>query len=403
MSAGNGLRSGQFLLLLLAAACLAALLPVQPAAAAAPNRPKNVAAAGLSDDTVQVRWRAVTNALRYQVFHSASPGSPYQSLGKTTRLRFTHSGLSPNSSHLYVVRAINADGRSARSAPTTATTADSDSAPKTPTGLAPIVAFDRVDLDWSAIAGASGYHVLRATGVDGSFTPLSGTTAPAVRDEDVAIAQTYRYAVRSVGAGGISGTSFPARVIVPDCGQTLDGLGVVWQKGEDRPIVPDPVVVTLPLNGVDYYAMNNPSVPQSTLYMDCAFAVALHRMADVSAPFDMTGVIHFGIYNYRCIAGTGTPPNCTFNNSAYGRAIDIAVLRDGSGETYTVEVDWVADADPEATCTAPTAGPKDEYLHRIVCAWFDEGAFDLILTPNYNDSQSNHISADVQDGAHFIK
>lgn len=375
----------------------------QPAAAAVPNAPKNVRAAGMSDDAVQIRWKGVPNALRYQVFHSADQGASFRALAKTKLLRLTHDELAPSSSHVYRVRALNADGKSAPSAQAWATTAESDAAPGTPVGLATSVAFDRVDLGWSAVAGSSGYEVLRATGSGGTATPLPQVVDPSIRDEDVAIAQSYHYAVRAVGPGGMSGTSFPANVLVPDCGQTLDELGVVWQVGEDMPIVPEPVVVTLPLNGIDYYPASNPTVAQTSLYMDCAFAVALHRMADVSAPFDLDAITHFGIYNYRCVAGTGTPPNCVFSNSAYGRAIDIAALRDGSDETYSVDDDWVGGVAVENTCTSATAGPKDEYLHRIACAWFDEGVFDVILTPNYNEAQSNHISADVEPGAHFIE
>jgi hypothetical protein len=186
------------------------------------------------------------------------------------------------------------------------------------------------------------------------------------------------------------------------CRQTLDSLGIKWVAGSAEKGVPDPVKVTLPLNGLDYFAYGG-TTKQATLFMDCKLAVALHAMAGVVKAKGIVSVEHIGIYNYRCIGG-GDPDtdNCTPSEHAKAQAIDLHEFRDSAGKTYNVETDWVIDPDAEKTCAAPTSNAKDALLHELACAFDDGDVFNIILTPNYNDAHRNHFHVDLTKGSDFI-
>jgi hypothetical protein len=186
------------------------------------------------------------------------------------------------------------------------------------------------------------------------------------------------------------------------CTDRLTALGVAFEKGPDRPGVVSPVTVETPLNGISY--SNSNDQPAGQLYMDCTLALALHEMAPVMSSHGLDHVQHLGIYNYRCIADPGPPPDCPngISRHAYADAIDIMELRSAGGETYNVNDDWVIDADIEPTCSAGTSGAKDALMHAFVCDLFEGGVFNILLTPNYNAAHRNHFHLDLTPGAGFI-
>lgn len=189
---------------------------------------------------------------------------------------------------------------------------------------------------------------------------------------------------------------------VGTCKERLTALGVTYTVGPANRGVADPVTVTTPINGLTYFAYGA-TTPQARMFMDCTLALALHKMAEVSKPRGVTAVEHIGIYNYRCIGG-GDPDvdNCTPSQHAYAKAIDIHELRDAQGTTYNTETDWIIDPDTQQTCSAPTAGVKDAFLHEMACLWNAQRVFAIILTPNYNAAHDNHFHVDLTAGAHFI-
>lgn len=197
-------------------------------------------------------------------------------------------------------------------------------------------------------------------------------------------------------ADGLKRTDAPAPTACPattlTCRETLDLLGVDWSDGPALEGIADPVTVTFPLNGIDYYNSNGNLAPSAP--MDCQLGVALHRMADDLHPYGITAVDYFGIYNYRVIGGTNT-----LSQHAKGLAIDVGRFRGPAGAVYDVESDWEISA---STCPPATAPEANRILHALVCGWHADAVFDLILTPNYNAAQRNHFSLDLQPGVSYI-
>jgi hypothetical protein len=200
-------------------------------------------------------------------------------------------------------------------------------------------------------------------------------------------------------AGGLKRIEAPAPttcpVITPTCREMLGLLGIDWSDGPALQGIADPVTVTFPLNGIDYYFAGSTN-PTASAAMDCQLALALHRMADDLPPNGITAVEYFGIYAYRVIAGSNT-----LSQHAKGLAIDVAAFRGTAGAVYDVESDW--EIDGGSTCPPATAPEANRILHELVCGWHADAVFDVILTPNYNASQRNHFSLDLQPGSHFIQ
>ena len=99
----------------------------------------------------------------------------------------------------------------------TGTTPPPPALPPAPTSLAATVSSGAVSLSWTAVPGATGYDVSRATASAGPFTKLTSTPQAAVtyRDTSVAAGSTYWYQVAAVNAAGSGPASAAISASVP--------------------------------------------------------------------------------------------------------------------------------------------------------------------------------------------
>lgn len=188
---------------------------------------------------------------------------------------------------------------------------------------------------------------------------------------------------------------------VANCKGWLDLYHLDYSAGPANMGVEDPITVTLPLNGVGY-RYNGSTDPRKTLYGDCALMKSLADAAPIMRKHEIVEFVDIGIYNYRCIDQSKTPPNCTMSQHAYAKAIDIAAWKTSDGTKYTVLTDWNVDP-ATTTCSAATEGDKDTFLHKVICELKAAGVWNIVLTPNYNDAHRNHFHVDLSEGANTIK
>lgn len=190
---------------------------------------------------------------------------------------------------------------------------------------------------------------------------------------------------------------------VADCRGWLDLYGAAYTIGPERDGVADPVTLTMPVNGMPFRYSGN-AAPRPTFFMDCSLARSLHEAAAFLRARGVVEVTDIGVYNYRCIGGEGTPPDCPrgMSQHAYAKAIDIAGVTTADGTFYSVNDDWVIDPDAEETCDAPTADPKDAFLHELICAIKGGQVWNIVLTPNYNADHRDHFHVDLTTGSDFI-
>ncbi len=182
------------------------------------------------------------------------------------------------------------------------------------------------------------------------------------------------------------------------CEQRLEARGVSFLPARPQRGVAQPVFVRMPLNGISYFAAGERR-RQRRLFMDCKLALALHGAGKTLKAHGIRAVEHFGVYAYRCIAGTNP---CKLSQHAHATAIDFHAFRGARGRNYNVERDWVIDRAGQSTCTAQTKGAKDALLHELACVWNESGLFNIILTPNYNADHRNHFHVDLTPQERYI-
>jgi hypothetical protein len=188
------------------------------------------------------------------------------------------------------------------------------------------------------------------------------------------------------------------------CHDWLDLYGVEFTAAGATPGVVDPVTAKVPINGVPFKVSGNTN-PRSTMFGDCRL---IKSVAEAAASFrdrDIELVTDLGIYNYRCIGGVGTPPNCPngISQHAYAMAIDLAEFTTKDGTVYSVLDDWIIDPDSEETCAAPTEPGKDQFLHELICELKARDVWTIVLTPNYNADHRNHFHVDLTPMSDFIE
>ncbi|MBJ6725151.1 c-type cytochrome [Geomesophilobacter sediminis] len=114
-------------------------------------------------------------------------------------------------------------GNSSATGTTTGTTT-APAAPTAPTGVTATSGINKIVLTWTAVPGATTYHVYWST--DPNVTPATGTKVDVgswIKYEQVGlyVSQTYYYVVTAVGPGGESAPSQQAATVVATDGQNL--------------------------------------------------------------------------------------------------------------------------------------------------------------------------------------
>jgi hypothetical protein len=84
--------------------------------------PAGLIATVTSSSQINLSWSASAGATSYRVKRSANAGGPYTLVGSPAGASYSHTGLSPATTHYYVVSAVNAGGESANGAEAGATT-----------------------------------------------------------------------------------------------------------------------------------------------------------------------------------------------------------------------------------------------------------------------------------------
>ncbi len=177
-----------------------------------PNAPTNVAANTVSSTRIDVTWTdGGPFETGYQIERCTGAACTDFALIATTAANatsFQNTGLTPNETYRYQVRAVNAVGTSAYS-PIVSSATD---VPADPADLAALTfSAARIDLSWTDNASnETEYQVERCSGVlCGVFTPLALLPAntTSYSDETVVADESYSYRVRAFNVNGFSNYS----------------------------------------------------------------------------------------------------------------------------------------------------------------------------------------------------
>ncbi len=174
--------------------------------ATAPTAPTGLlATAGNAE--VSLTWSASSGATGYYVQRATVSGGPYVQIAVPATNSYTNSGLTNGSTYYYVVSAFNSAGQSANSVQASATPAAPVTPPTVPTGLQATAGNMQVSLVWVASAGATSYHVKRATTNGGPYTQVAAPTTTSDTDSGLTNGTNYFYVVSALNSAGESANS----------------------------------------------------------------------------------------------------------------------------------------------------------------------------------------------------
>ncbi|HEY0548984.1 MAG TPA: hypothetical protein VGF13_05245, partial [Verrucomicrobiae bacterium] len=136
------------------------------AAPAPPLAPLNVSAVS-GDTQVFLSWAPALNAAGYFINRSGTSGGPYVTVGSSGSTNFTDTGLVNGTTNYYVIVATNNLGTSTNSSEVV-------SIPNVVVvGITAAGGTNQVTLNWTALANAASYSVLRGTSAAGPFTAIA--------------------------------------------------------------------------------------------------------------------------------------------------------------------------------------------------------------------------------------
>ncbi|MFN2549598.1 MAG: fibronectin type III domain-containing protein [Myxococcales bacterium] len=181
----------------------ASVASAEASATTIPAAPANLGVT-TTDSAATLNWTAAPGATSYDVLRAPGGTRNFAAVGTTANPSIVDTGLTPNTTYVYEVRAGNATGKSGFA------TVNATTAPTAPTGLSvTAISNHHVALSWTAppSAGSGGYRILHSTSSSGPFTPAGTSTTNLFTDTMLTNNTTWYFVVHTIGGSGESGDS----------------------------------------------------------------------------------------------------------------------------------------------------------------------------------------------------
>ena len=142
-----------------------------------------------------LRWNAVANASKYEVYRATTKNGTYTLLGTTTATNYTDNKAGSGYTYYYKVKALAANGAESDYS---AVVAGICHCAKPTVKATYMGASGKPYIKWNTVANASQYKVYRSTSKNGTYTLLGTTTATHYTDNKAGSGYTYYYKVRAI-------------------------------------------------------------------------------------------------------------------------------------------------------------------------------------------------------------
>ena len=142
-----------------------------------------------------LKWNAVANASKYEVYRATTKNGTYTLLGTTTATNYTDNKAGSGYTYYYKVKALAANGAESDYS---AVVAGICHCAKPTVKATYMGASGKPYLRWNTVANASQYKVYRSTSKNGTYTLLGTTTATHYTDNKAGSGYTYYYKVRAI-------------------------------------------------------------------------------------------------------------------------------------------------------------------------------------------------------------
>ena len=172
------------------------------AKAAAPAAP-SVTAGNSSTGKPQLTWKAVSGAVKYEVYRSTRQNSGYSLLGTTTSTSYVNTGASTGTTYYYRVKAVNRDGMASGYSNIVSGKAKA-AAPAAPSVTIGNSSTGKPQLTWKAVSGAVSYRIYRSESRGTGYSLLGTTSSTSYVNTGAAAGKTYYYRVKAVNRDGMA-------------------------------------------------------------------------------------------------------------------------------------------------------------------------------------------------------
>ena len=198
-----------------------------PACGAAPSKPINLIASAISSSEINLSWSDNSDNEDGFKIERKELGGTYTEI-KTLAANVTSysdTGLNPDTTYYYRIRAYNSFGHSDYSNEANATTKPAGTAPSKPSNLTGIAnSTSEISLTWTDNSGNEDGFKLERKAEGGSYTEIKtlSSNATSFTDSSVSPDKTYTYRVRSFNSIGYSDYSNEVSVKTPSEVETIE-------------------------------------------------------------------------------------------------------------------------------------------------------------------------------------
>ena len=172
------------------------------AKAAAPAAP-SVTIGNSSTGKPQLTWKAVSGAVKYEIYRSTRQNSGYSLLGTTTSTSYVNTGASTGTTYYYRVKAVNRNGMASGYSNIVSCKAKA-AAPAAPSVTAGNSSTGKPRLTWKAVSGAVSYRIYRSESRGTGYSLLGTTSSTSYVNTGAAAGKTYYYRVKAVNRDGMA-------------------------------------------------------------------------------------------------------------------------------------------------------------------------------------------------------
>ena len=169
---------------------------------AAPAAP-SVTIGNSSTGKPQLTWKAVSGAVKYEVYRSTRQNSGYSLLGTTTSTSYVNTGASTGTTYYYRVKAVNRNGMASGYSNIVSGKAKA-AAPAAPSVTIGNSSTGKPRLTWKAVSGAVSYRIYRSESRGTGYSLLGTTSSTSYVNTGAAVGKTYYYRVKAVNRDGMA-------------------------------------------------------------------------------------------------------------------------------------------------------------------------------------------------------
>ena len=169
---------------------------------AAPAAP-SVTAGNSYTGKPQLTWKAVSGAVKYEVYRSTRQNSGYSLLGTTSSTSYVNTGAAAGKTYYYRVKAVNRDGMASGYSNIVSGKAKA-AAPAAPSVTAGNSSTGKPRLTWKAVSGAVSYRIYRSESRGTGYSLLGTTSSTSYVNTGAAAGKTYYYRIKAVNRDGMA-------------------------------------------------------------------------------------------------------------------------------------------------------------------------------------------------------